>query len=44
MRFHEIWGVRRTDLTGCCVFVNIMTARTGYAAGNREFVRFLEIS
>ena len=28
---------------GCCVLVNIVAARTGYAAVNREIVRFHEI-
>ncbi len=36
MRFHEIWGVRRANLASRRVFVNIVTARTGYAAVNRE--------
>ncbi len=44
MRFHEIWGVRRANLACRRVLVNIMTARTGYAAGNREFKRLHEIS
>ncbi len=34
---------RRADLTGCAVLVNIVTARAGYAAGNREIMRFHEI-
>ena len=36
--------VSRANLTGCRVFVNIVAGRAGDAAGNREFVRFLEIS
>ncbi len=31
-------SIKRADLIGRCVLVNIVTARAGYAAGNREFV------